>query len=117
MKRVKRIKVLALALALGLTGYVYAAGNAQIEDQSKTTKAKVCCTDGAACSKEDGNCCKADKECCKEGASCCASKDGCCLAGKEAGRNTADGKCCAPKPESKVACCGTSCPMAKAARK
>ena len=57
----KRIKVVALTLALGLAGVVYAAGgNAQSTTQAcdmKTAQAS-CCASGASCC-TGGSCCAA----------------------------------------------------------
>jgi len=58
----KRIKVLALTLALGLAGFVYAAGsNAQSTTQAcdVNTADASCCASGASCC-TGGSCCAAE---------------------------------------------------------
>ena len=100
------IKLIVIALILGLTGIIYAAGGQQTLANAKD-KAASCCAkcDDSCCMKEqqsgDANtahkscdstksgkgccdakadCCKAGAECCKEGAECCKANDSSCCA-------------------------------------
>jgi hypothetical protein len=93
--QMKRIKILALAIMLGLVGAIHAASYAQ--DKSNTHDAHQasmsCCADGA-------DCCHAAGECCKDGAECCKAKaDGshadCCKAdASSCDAKMAEGDCC-----------------------
>jgi len=58
----KKIKVLALTLALGIAGVVYAAGsNAQSTTQAcDMNKAESCCTNQSCCT--GGSCCTMHKK-------------------------------------------------------
>lgn len=112
-----RIKLFAVALVLGLTGVVYAAGGGASQDGKSCHMAEAgasCCASGASCC-DGGSCCKADhhkraagsnkegESCCEGGASCCKPGAACCAAHKTAGKKGAkaavaqkDGEgCCA----------------------
>jgi hypothetical protein len=74
----KRIKVIALTLSLGIAGVVYAAqSNAQPTPTNNAQEAACCsmkdCCDGGSC-KMNGECC----DCCKGGA--CQMGGACCSA-------------------------------------
>ncbi len=59
----KKIKVLAMGLILGLTGVVYAVSNSQSA------------ADSCAIKKDGSGCCKPNTSCCKDGnGSCCKAK-------------------------------------------
>lgn len=102
----KSIKALALIIALGLAGIVYAAGQAQEQDKPSNVKdhaaAASCCTAGANCCAQGGaQCCQSHHSadaatkhtipaapasianhetmsCGADGASCCSSGASCC---------------------------------------
>lgn len=95
------IKLIVIALILGLTGIIYAAGTQQTPATGK--EAASCCAkcclkkeksgdakaahkscdmnmSGAGCCNAKGDCCKTGAECCKEGAECCKANDSACCA-------------------------------------
>lgn len=120
----RKIKVLAVALILGLAGMVYAAGSmrATIGAQEKG-KAEACCccdTSGDACnmkSHQHGDSHKA-AECCEMGKGekgCCDDK-GCCAAMAEHGKSGGEhheGGCCAAHHSGDKSADKDSCNMGK----
>jgi hypothetical protein len=127
--QMKTIKLLVLVLSLAIGGYTYASAQSDHTGHAKADKAAACCATGSACAKEDGGCCAAGAECCKAGGECCKAGAECCKAGAECCASHGDcckeGKCAmksenttAKKGKSdKAGCCGSSCAMAKTAKK
>ncbi len=76
----KRIKVIALTLSLGVAGIVYAAQSSAQSAPTDNAQAACCsmkdCCDGGSC-KMNGECC----DCCKGGA--CQMGGACCSAHKK----------------------------------
>src|SRR4051812_7933508 len=98
------VKLIVIALILGVTGIIYAAGVRQTPADGKNGAAPGCarCSDsccmneqksgdakaahkscdmnknGAGCCNAKADCCKAGAECCKEGAECCKANDSSC---------------------------------------
>ena len=125
-----RIKVLALAVTLGLTGAAYAAAAVQDATHTHETKAKAgCCAahvsdaepgdkpTARACDMKGGGCCqhhkaegaqasadKSAKSCCAEGAACCKDGADCCKAHKVGGASKAEAKSCCNHGEGGDCC-------------
>lgn len=91
----KSIKTLALGLMLTLAGVVYAAGNAQQQQQHSGHQAQSesCCATGANCCAAGGDCCKDGASCCKDGASCCAGET-CAMKGTMSAKRIGSDSCC-----------------------
>jgi hypothetical protein len=107
------IKLIVIALILGLTGIIYAAGGQQTPADGKSRAAQCCARCGDSCcmkeqksgdakaahkscdmNKTGEGCCKAKADCCKAGgAECCQAGAECCKAG--------DSTCCAHMSQDK----------------
>lgn len=123
----KNIKALAVALILGITGMVYAAGNLQTtETPDKGQAAASCCADCACCMKahkagdtkaakescqmgKDGCCCtsgmhhsKSAQSCGTQG--CCKSEGGCCKAQDKSDGAQAKAHSCEMSKDGKSCC-------------
>ena len=109
----RSIKLLAIALILGLTALVYAAGGQQTPQQANgKEKAAACCSGcGDSCcmkgqkagdaktahescdmSKAGESCCAAHADCCKDGAECCKAGADCCKAAAACCKDGGKGK-------------------------
>src|SRR5437870_791031 len=108
----RKIKLLALALVLALTGFVYAVGQAR-------NSGKACGIDKGGCCAE---CCKEKDSCCKAGAKqdahqasgadcasceCCKGEGSCCQTGKDGKMQMKEGACDMSKDGK--ACCSKDC--------
>src|SRR4051812_40020319 len=106
------IKLIVIALILGLTGIIYAAGGQQTPADEKSKAAPCCAACGDSCCmkeqksgdaqaahkscdsiKSGEGCCTAKADCCKPGAECCKAGAECC--------KTGDSSCCAHMSQDK----------------
>jgi hypothetical protein len=136
--KMRIIKLIVIALILGLTGIIYAAGGQQTPADEKSKAASCCMKEqksgdaktahkscdttksGEGCCNAKADCCKPGAECCKAGAECCKTGDSSCCAhmqdkqGKAQARNMQkDGKGCCADSE----CCKSgSCSKEKVAQ-
>jgi hypothetical protein len=113
----KRIKLSSLALALSLSGAIYAAGGfaqSTSQESGKSQPSASCCAKHKANHKQHTNqpaesgdrqesCCASGASCCKDGASCCAKQ-------KAEGEKTVEQACDMSQSDG-AGCCkeGASC--------
>ena len=106
------IKLIVIALILGLTGIIYAAGGQQTPADGKSKAASCCAKCGDSCCMKEqkaGNAKTAHNSCAmnKTGEDCCNAKADCCKEGAEC-RKAGDSSCCAHMSRDKqgkaVAC-------------
>src|SRR5918912_1288572 len=109
----RNIKLIAIALMLGLTAIVYAAGSQQTPPQANgKEKAASCCSNcGDSCCMTKADCGKPGAECCKAGAECCKAGESCC--GQNHMSADKQGKAQACDMKDGKGCCGDSCACCK----
>jgi len=128
------IKLIVIALVLGLTGIIYSAGGQQTQADGKSKAASCCiqCGDsccmkaqksgdaktahnscamnktGEDCCNAKADCCKAGAECCKEGAECCKAHDSACCVHKSQDKQGKAAACDMQK-DGKGCCADSDC--------
>ena len=117
----RTIKLLAVGLVLALSGFVYAAGNAQDSKKSCAMDMASCC---AHCCKSEDSCCKVhktenkqtsaegstpdNKDCCAA-SDCCKGENACCVSGHKSDKtDKMKAQSCDMKKDS-ADCCASCC--------
>jgi hypothetical protein len=130
----RTIKLIIIALILGLAGIVYAAGAkpspAQADGKEKAASCcdsccmkeqksgdakaahKSCDMQKEGCCNAKADCCQAKADCCKPGAECCKAGESCCAQKETSHKAQGKAQACDMQKDGK-ACCGASCECCK----
>jgi hypothetical protein len=127
----RTIKLIIIALILGLTGIIYAAGGQQTPTDGKDKAASSCAKCGDLCckkgqksgtakaahkssdiNKSGDSCCKAKADCCKPGAECCKAGGSGCAQNHMTTEKQGKAQACDMQKDSKD-CCGAACECCK----